>query len=166
MTVFVDGPDGVGKTGYSHYVSELLGIPRLEMRPVADTTCIESKSEVFNAAIRDLHAQGVDVVVDRGSVSSIVYSRIFDRGEPDHAWETLTKVAPKIIYLRCDPQELGARYEDELWEPDEIMDIASEYDAVMDMVSKRTEANVKTVDVTSGAPDQIDRFLSDDSGVT
>lgn len=164
--VFVDGPDGVGKTGYSKRIADMLDVPRLRMRPVDDTECIEAKAEVFNCFLRDLDAQGVDFVVDRGSVSSIVYSRVFDRGEAEHAWETLRQVKPKIVYLRVDPDELVTRYSDHLYDDETLREIAETFTDVMDEVAIDTEANVYTVDTTVGVMDEVKGFLRDDSGVT
>lgn len=151
MTVFfVDGPDGVGKTGYSQWLSAETGIPRLEMRPIDDTDDIEAKSQVFNAAIRDLDDQGVDLVIDRGSTSSIVYSRVFGRGVPTHAWDALDAIEPEILYLRCDAEELAIRYgnHDALFDRDEIVEIAETYDSVMQEVHAETGATVHEVDTT------------------
>lgn len=161
--LFVDGPDGVGKTGYSKWLASELGWPRLEMRPVADTDGIEAKSKVFNAAIRDLNEQGVDLVIDRGSVSSIVYSRLFDRDKPVHAWQTLNYVEPEIVYLRCDPDELAIRYgnNDELFSDDEVREIAIAYDETMVEVDSETPANVQTFDTTSGVTDELADFAID-----
>lgn len=166
MTViFVDGPDGVGKTGYSQHIAAELGWPRFEMRPVDDLSCIQSKSRVFNAFIEDLDAQGIDAVIDRGSTSSIVYSRVFDRPKPEFAWETLEEVAPIIVYLRCDPSELIARYEDELYDAEVMGDIAAEYDDVMDRVQSTTPAQVHTIDTTAGVLRKLDGILSEATGV-
>lgn len=153
--IFVDGPDGVGKTGYSEWVARNLGIPRLEMRPVDDLSCIEEKSAVFNAALRDLHDQGCDLVIDRGSVSSIVYSRVFDRPEPEHAWKTLEHVNPTIVYLACDPKELGIRYEDEILETSEVRKLAEVYDDVMEIVDNETGATVHRIDTSAGVPNKL-----------
>jgi len=152
--IFVDGPDGVGKTGYSRWLSNELGLPRLEMRPVNDTDAIEHKSAVFNAAVRDLYDQGINLVVDRGSVSSIVYSRVFKRDHPGHAWDTLEHCEPTIVYLRCDVEELAVRYgnNDELYNDTEIAAIAQEYDNVMsDLNDQEGYGDVITIDTTSGA---------------
>lgn len=158
MTVyFVDGPDGVGKTGYSQYLSEETGIPRLEMRPASNTDNIEVKSEVFNAAIRDLYDQDVELVIDRGSTSSIVYSRVFGRENPKHAWKTIRHVEPVIVYLRCDPDELAVRYgnNDEIFNADEIREIAEVYDEVMSDVQENTDATVAEIDTTVPVTDRL-----------
>lgn len=160
--IFVDGPDGVGKTGYSHFLSDELGWPRLEMRPVADTDCIEAKSEVFNATIRDLYDQDVDLVVDRGSVSSIVYSSVFGRDQPKHAWKTLKHVEPTIIYLRCDPDELAIRYgnTDEIFDVEEVRKVAEVYDNVMTNLEHEDFVDIRTIDTTAGAPSKITEIAS------
>lgn len=158
MTViFVDGPDGVGKTGYSKHLASKYGFYRLEMRPVDDTDAIEEKSAVFNAVVRDLAEQGIDLVIDRGSVSSIVYSRKFDRGEPEHAWKTLEAVEPTIVYLRCEPKELAIRYgnNDEIFTADEVAELAEAYDEVMAEVDEETDAQVITFDTSTGVPSEI-----------
>jgi thymidylate kinase len=162
MTVYyVDGPDGTGKTGYSRYLSDYTGYPRLEMRPVDSTDDIEGKSAVFNAVIRDLYDQGTDLVVDRGSTSSIVYSRVFDRGKPEHAWETLNHVEPVVFYLRCNPDELAVRYgnNDELFSPDEIRAVAATYDDVMSEVQDSTPVDVVEIDTTVSVTEKLEKAV-------
>lgn len=149
--VLVDGPDGVGKTGYSKLLASKLGWPRLEMRPAGDTDGIEEKSKVFNAVIRDLDDQDVDLVIDRGPTSSIVYSSVFNRPEPEHAWNTIRAVEPVIVYLRCDAHELAVRYDDELFDSDQIAAIASEYDDFMGSI----DLKVYEIDTTAGAVEHL-----------
>lgn len=160
-TVFVDGPDGVGKTGYSEYLADAIGAARLEMRPVNDIEDVEKKARVFNAAVRDLNAQGVKLVIDRGSVSSIVYSRIFGRPRPDHAWATIEEVEPFILYLRCDAEELKVRYEDEIFGSDRVAKIARTYDDVMAEIDEETNAVVSVIDTTTGAIGAVDDAIFD-----
>lgn len=153
--IFVDGPDGVGKTGYSQFIADELGWPWLEMRPVNGTDHIEAKSEVFNETLLQLHDQDIPVVVDRGPASTIVYSKINNREAKysSHAEEVIGSIEPTIIFLSCDADELIARYDDELWSKRELTEIVNEYDEVMKDLS--TMANVVEIDTTTGAYEAI-----------
>ena len=161
MIILVDGPDGTGKTGYAQWISNEIGFPFLRLEPDGmfgeiDGQTIERMSSVFNYTLVQLDEQHVDVVVDRGPISSIVYSRVFQRGRPDHAHDVLDSLDPHVIYLRCDPRELEIRYDDEKF--DNIGEIAVEYDGVMDELSSEG-VDINTVDTSSGSPGEIDDLI-------
>ena len=161
VTLF-DGPDGTGKTGYAEWFARQRGSTFLRLEPdhdfgELDGEVIERVSATFNQTLVQLDEQGVDVVVDRGPVSSIVYSHLFDRDRPVHAWNALRDLDPYIVYLRCDPRELEIRYEDEKF--DDVGAIAQKYDEVMQNL--RGEYEMVTVDTSSGAPNVLDDVAFD-----
>lgn len=155
--ILVDGPDGTGKTGYAQWLSEETGFKFLRLEPDhafgrLDGETIEHMSSVFNYTLTQLVEQDVDLVIDRGPVSSIVYSRLFDRDSPTHAWDALLELDPHIIYLRCEPEELSIRYEDEKFT--DVASIARMYDTVMEEL-RDADFDVVTVETSCGAPDNI-----------
>lgn len=159
-TVLVDGPDGVGKTGYAQHIAETWGFAFVRHEPDGDFgnlpgETIELMAESFNRTIAQFDDADVDMVVDRGPVSSIVYSDVFDRGEPDHAHEILDRLDPLIIYLRCEPRELAIRYDDEKF--DNVAEIAEAYEGHMESLSDTYD--VVTIDTSSGAPDKIENIM-------
>lgn len=149
--VYVDGPDGTGKTGISKWLANELGWPRLEMGPVDDFGCIEEKSAVFNTTLRQLHDAEVDLVVDRGPVSSLVYSEVFERDPTvSGALETIHHVNPVIVWLDVDPGELVMRYEDELFGKRELHELVDTYRGTMEMLDEDEQIEVHRVDTTGG----------------
>lgn len=151
--VLVDGPEGVGKTGVSKFLSEELGCPRLEMMEgEPDYNNVEAQSEVFNDTLVQLDKQGVDVVVDRGPYSSLVYSELYDRGTPTHAERCIHHVNPIVVYLRCDAIELRIRYEDDFVDWQDYKELVRLYD---DIVGGNADF---TIDTGTGLHEKLDEI--------
>lgn len=157
-TWFVDGPDGCGKTGVSQSIAEMTESLWLSMNDVDDLEGIEKRSETFNQTLCQIDDQGYDMVVDRGSTSSIVYSRVYDRPRPDHAWETLEELDPVIVHLTCDPDELIIRHQDELVDPEQLREVATTYEELMNSLSK-DGYDVRRIDTTTGMMVKINEVV-------
>lgn len=146
-----EGPDGVGKTGYARWFSDMSGIVFVPELGTSDLECIEAKADARRAITSSLLDQGLSLVIDRSPVSSIVYSQVYDRERPDAAWHWIEKYDPVIVYLYCDPQELVLRHQDEMH--DDLALIASVYDDVVTRLS--SEHRVVDIDTSTGATKRL-----------
>ena len=101
MIIFVEGPDGVGKSTLAMALSNKLGIPLIKMpkshESFKDGT-VENLGYVFNHALYQFRQY--DYVVDRGPISSIIHSVVFNRNDDiRYIDELLIKLNPIVLYL-------------------------------------------------------------------
>ena len=103
MMLVIEGADCLGKTTLAKRVGELLGIPVVKKdlswidKSKLSGSEIEEHSRTAAMVLLQL-AEHADFIVDRLALSSIVYSRAFDR-QVDNAWAFTTLTNPDIAFV-------------------------------------------------------------------
>ena len=101
LHIMVEGPDGIGKTTSATKISTKLHIPLLKMvkaKKAFNNNTIEDLSYVFNHTL--LQLKDISYVVDRGPISSIIYSNVFKRSNDlKYLYSICEKINPLIFYL-------------------------------------------------------------------
>lgn len=157
MIINVEGPDGVGKSQYGEWLARELGyawISQLtDVFPELDDQ--NMIGHIRHRVVMDCADAGMDFVTDRGPLSSIVYSRVFNREVPEYAWDMLTRMDPVILYFMCDPDELRIRHPEEM--PYES--ITDTYASVLTEIDDDYEIFV--FDTSTNVLDELDRVSAD-----
>lgn len=161
--VFVDGPDGTGKTGYGEWLARNVGytfIREHESTHELGLEGIEHRSIARFEMVENLDDEGIDMVVDRSPLSSIVYGEIHGRATPDipRADDLLQDIDANLVYFHCDPMELSIRYDDDL--QDDIAEIASVFNNVVEDYRDHF-AHVYEVDTTTGAMNVMQQLVDE-----
>lgn len=104
LHLLIDGPDSVGKTTVCGYLKEAIGIPVTHMEKAKEVfnttkTCdIELLSYVYNQTL--LQLKDHDFIVDRGFVSTLVYSMVYERNPRDLDYiDDLEKALSPEVYI-------------------------------------------------------------------
>lgn len=97
----IEGPDGIGKSTLSKKLSSKLKLPLLRMvkaKKAFTNDTIEDLSIVFNHTL--LQLKDTNYIVDRGPISSIVFSRVYKRTDDlEYIYSICEKINPLVIYL-------------------------------------------------------------------
>lgn len=117
--IIIEGVDGSGKTTTCNLLSKELNLPVIKLKNVPKyfTTNIEEVSRVFNETVEQF--KSFSFILDRGLVSSIIYSRVYGRKDNlDYIFSLFGEIKPKIFILTADEKTLFERKPE-----DEIIDI-------------------------------------------
>ncbi len=110
--IFIDGPDGCSKTTVSKGLHKKTGFPIIKMKKAKNffnKKSIEDASYVFNTTIAQLPLE-YSYIIDRGFVSSLIYSKIYKRKENLDYINKLEKIIkPKVVILTANNEELFKR---------------------------------------------------------
>jgi thymidylate kinase len=110
--LFIDGPDGAGKSTVCKDVGREMNIPIIKM-PVSaevlfDKEIVEDLSYVFNFTLTQF--ERYSFVVDRGFLTSLVYSKVYERKWKSDYIETVRLVLkPLVVVLTARPEVLKNR---------------------------------------------------------
>ena len=107
----IDAVDGVGKTTVCNILSEKLNAPVIKM-PNMHQYFKEGNAEVFSKLFNQTIVQfkQYSFIMDRGFLSSIVYSKIYNRDfDLSYLREIEEELACKIIVLTARPEVFLAR---------------------------------------------------------
>ena len=127
----VEGADGIGKSTLSKKLSSKLKLPLLRMvkaKKAFTNDTIEDLSIVFNHTL--LQLKDTNYIVDRGPISSIVFSRVYERTDDlEYIYSICEKINPLVIYLTStDRQQMFAqRKKDRLIDTTHRKKIYNEY---------------------------------------
>jgi thymidylate kinase len=101
LILLVEGPDGVGKTTICKKLSYGLELPVVKMvkaKVYFKKNVVEEFSFVFNNTL--LQLKDLNYIVDRGPLSSLIYSKIYNRkSELAYLYPLLREMDPLVIYL-------------------------------------------------------------------
>ncbi len=101
IIIFVEGSDGIGKSTLAKKLSNKLHIPLLKMpkaKTAFNTNSIEEVAYVFNQVL--LQLKNTSYIVDRGPISSLVYSKYYKRNSKlEYIYSIIKKLNPLVIYL-------------------------------------------------------------------
>lgn len=106
-------------------------------------------------AVVDAAESGLDCVVDRGPISTIVYSKVYDRELPPHAWEMLQQMDPVILYFTCAPAELAIRHTEDL----PFENIIDTYDDVLSCI--HDDHMVFRIDTSTAVVSMLEKFSAE-----
>lgn len=109
--IFIDGPDGCSKTTIAKMLSAKTGFPITKM-PHAQKHfkdgSVEAMSYIYNMTIAQFSRY--NFIVDRGFISSLVYSNVYDRKtDLDYTRKIMEELDPLIIILTATDAELFRR---------------------------------------------------------
>ena len=103
MLIICEGPDGSGKSTLARAVANRLGYGFTRMT-IPNRHCIENLSYVYSHTITDL-ARTCDIVSDRGLITPIVYSKIFERKQNhDYVKKLIKKCGEDIFFVLILPE--------------------------------------------------------------
>ena len=101
LHIIVEGADGIGKSTLSKKLSTKLKLPLLRMvkaKKAFTSDTIEDLSIVFNHTL--LQLKDTNYVVDRGPISSIIFSKVYERTDDlEYIYSICEKINPLAIYL-------------------------------------------------------------------
>ena len=103
LILFVEGADGVGKSTITRSLSKRLNLPVLKMLKAKvyfkkGRETIEEFSYIFNQVL--LQLKNTSYIVDRGPLSSLVYSEIYNRkSKLSYIYPLLREIDPLILFL-------------------------------------------------------------------
>lgn len=103
LILFVEGCDGIGKTTITKHLSKRLNLPVLKMMKAKvyfkkGRETIEEFSYVFNQVL--LQLRNTSYIVDRGPLSSLIYSQIYNRkSKLSYIYPLLRQINPLVIFL-------------------------------------------------------------------
>jgi hypothetical protein len=103
LILFVEGADGVGKTTITKRLSLTLGLPVIKMLKAKtyfkkNKEILEEFSYMFNNVL--LQIKTLSYIVDRGPLSSLIYSRIYHRkSKLSYIYSILKEIDPVVIFL-------------------------------------------------------------------
>jgi len=131
-TLFIEGPDGIGKTTTIDLLKNKLNLPVLKMmraKKAFNANNIEEISYVFNKTLEQL--KDVGYILDRGPISSLIYSKIYGRkSNLKYILPLIQKINPVIIYLTSsEDKQLERKEKDEVIEDKMRKSIAKQYES-------------------------------------
>ena len=157
--IFIDGPDGCGKSTICEMLSKKTGYPVIKMERVKEmfgTDHIEPCSYTFNSTISQF--SDCNFIVDRGYTSSVVYSSVYGRkANLSYLHEIEKRLNPVIIILIATNEELYKRRPtDEVIQPGyrelvrlEYIELAKRKNyTIIDTTGKTSEEVLKLVETT------------------
>jgi len=125
LHILIDGADGTGKTTLVQMLGRYYDIPTIKM-PVPQSEVrsgpIEELSEMFNKTIMQFHE--TDFILDRGFTSSIVYSKVFDRGYNLDYLKNIEQALNPQIFIITSGNPMRS---DDIYSPDEVANVDSEF---------------------------------------
>jgi thymidylate kinase len=150
--IMIEGTDGSGKTTVCNLLSEKLNIPILKMprmKKYFDKNITEEMSELFNRTI--VQFNNFSFILDRGYVSSLVYSKIYNREFDLNYIDVIEEqLKPQIFVLTVGEEEMFRRRE-----KDEIINDLMRVKIREEYVKISEERNYKIIDTTNITPDQV-----------
>lgn len=101
LILFIEGPDGIGKSTIARLLSFVLDLPIIK-KPAAKKyfkkQMIEEMSWMFNQMLSLFSFDSF--IVDRGPLSSLIYSDVYKRKDNlDYIYPILKKMKPVVVYL-------------------------------------------------------------------
>lgn len=133
MIIVFEGPDGAGKTTLLRRIHQELNIPTLKMPKAHETfddwKVLNALSENYDLLLNQIAWSGHNFLVDRGLLSGLVYSKVYNRhNDLEYIWRIIN-VNTEITYviLVGDSDKLLARKTDEVIDPDRLVKINEAY---------------------------------------
>jgi thymidylate kinase len=126
--IMIEGVDGVGKTSVCNLLSEKLDIRVVRMNAHKYFySTIEEASRMFNDLLCQF--EKFSFIMDRGYVSSIVYSKVYERNSDlSYLDEVNNILRPEVIILTATPEKLFERSpSDKVVDNDKRIPIQEEY---------------------------------------
>lgn len=158
--IFIEGPDGVGKSTLIKGLSKKLNLPVIKMKKAGygfRTGTIEGLSYIFNTTLEQFNRYGY--IVDRGFITSLVYNKAYERNN-DKEFEYIEKInntiKPIIILLTADKNEiLKRRKKDKIITDEMRLRVYNEYNKFYKQNKIDNKYNVYRINSTSLTPGQV-----------
>jgi thymidylate kinase len=149
--IFIEGTDAVGKSTLTKSLSKILNLDIIRMQKAVKgfkNDTIEDMSYIFSTTIAQL--KNYDFIVDRGFVSSLVYSKIYKRKYNFEYINDVNKsLKPIIIILTSDIGTIIRRRKvDKIITNSKRNEIIKEYENVYKKL-KSKNYNVHLIDTTN-----------------
>jgi thymidylate kinase len=159
MHIFIEGPDGVGKSTVIKKLQQILDIPVIKMEKAHKgftKGIIEDLSYVFNTTL--IQFKKYDFIVDRGFLTSIVYSNIYNREfDMDYIYRINNELKPLIILLTVDSDKIFERRpSDKVIDAKERIRIIDEYNDIYDSFTLTSkDFNIKKINTSNLTRDEV-----------
>ena len=133
MIIVFEGPDGAGKTTLITHLSQKFNLPIIKMPKAHETfhdwKVLNALSENYDRMLDQIAVSQSTFLVDRGLLSGLVYSKVYNRGnDVSYIWDII-KRNHSIFFIICvgDSDKLLARKKDAIIDPDNLRKINEEY---------------------------------------
>lgn len=166
MHVFIEGPDGVGKTTLIRKLQKSTTFPVIKMK-IADKGfrlgSIEDLSYVFNTTL--MQFKDYSFIVDRGFLTSLVYSKIFNRQYDFEYINIVNKTLNPVIILLTAKKStlLERRKKDKTISDDMRSKVYDTYNWLYKQNQQVKKFDIFRVDTTNLTPQQVfekvDKYL-------
>ena len=156
LIIFVEGADGVGKSTICKKLSYGLKLPVVKMlkaKVFFKKNVVEEFSYVFNNTL--LQLKDLNYIVDRGPLSSLIYSQIYKRkSELAYIYPLLKEMNPLVVYLTSSSASvlLDRRKKDKVIAPVDRFKVWQGYE---DFFKTQQLVNVCRIDTKNKNPQQV-----------